>query len=135
MARKITAILLSLLILVMTSGFTISSHYCAGKRVKTVVGVSKEKGGCGMMESVNSCDSGSTMTSNCCKDTFQEVKMVQDYTPTFEKAVEKNPAFALLFACTSYFQSDQKSAHPSEQAYSPPPLIKDIPVFIQSFLI
>ncbi|MCB0408855.1 MAG: hypothetical protein KDD29_01475 [Flavobacteriales bacterium] len=133
--KKLLAIILSCIILVMSMGFTISSHICGGERVETVIGIANADVSCGMEKEDRTYSNGERIKSNCCQDEFQLVKMEEDYTQQYDK-VEFNKGFvAVLFTIVFDLFSSEASQEFFYSDYSPPPLVRDIPVLIQSFLI
>lgn len=133
--KKLLAVILSFVILITSMGFTISSHICAGKRVKTVVGISDSDVSCGMEIADSDCGKETMVKSNCCQDEFQKIQMDEDYTQQYNK-VEFNKGFvAVLFTIVFDLFSSKASQEFFYSDYSPPPLVRDIPVLIQSFLI
>lgn len=132
---KIFSVILGLVILITSMGFTVSSHICGGKKVKTVLSVGAADVSCGMEKNANNCATKKQMKPNCCQDEFQLIQNDEDFTQQVTDFQFSNDFFIAFL--TSYkelfyaedFEYDFFTDH------SPPPLIKDIPVLIQSFLI
>lgn len=137
MVRNLIAVFLAFVVLVTTSGFTISSHICGGKKVKTVMSITYSDVSCGMEEDSDriSCEKGSIMTSNCCQNEFQLVQFDKDYTQQLNEVEFNHDMAAVLFTVVFelYFSEITQEIFYSD--YSPPPLVKNIPVLVQSFLI
>ena len=133
--KKFFSVILSLVILFTSMGFTLSSHHCGGKRVKTVLNLGITDVSCGMENSKKGCSDSTKMNSNCCQDEFQKIQLNNDYTQvvSYEKiSLDFTIVFvSILFdllpntATETYFFKN----------YAPPPLVKDIKVLVQSFLI
>lgn len=132
--NKVLAVILSLVVLITSMGFTISSHICGGKRVETAFSLMKTDVSCGMEKEEKTYSNGEQINSNCCQDEFQLVKVEEDYMQQYNK-VEYNKEFvAVLF--TVVFDLFSLETHEGFYSdYSSPPLVRDIPVLIQSFLI
>lgn len=116
-------------------GFTVSSHICGGERVKTVLNLGVSDVSCGMEEMKSTCETGKQMKSNCCQDEFQKIQINDNYTKitSFEHF---SPSFTIAFvAILVDLLPNVKTQHLFFKNYSPPPLVKDIKVLIQSFLI
>ena len=137
MVRSSIAVFLAFVVLVSTSGFTISSHICGGKKVKTVMSITHSDVSCGMEEDSDSisCEKGSIMTSNCCQNEFQLVQFDKDYTQQLNKVEFNQDLTAVLFTVVFDLFSSETSQEIFYSDYSPPPLVRNIPVLIQSFLI
>ncbi len=133
--KKVFSVILSLVILVTSMGFTVSSHICGGKRVKTEFGLTTIDVSCGMEKKVSSCASEEQMKPNCCKDEFQLIQIEEDYTQQLTK-INFSLDFFIAFA-TSYIEllHNETTEIDFFTDHSPPPLIRNIPVLVQSFLI
>ncbi|PCJ23027.1 MAG: hypothetical protein COA97_12545 [Flavobacteriales bacterium] len=116
-------------------GFTVSSHICGGKKVKTVFSMSNADVSCGMEEVEIKCDTETQIKSNCCKDEFRLMQIDADYTQQLTR-IDFSNDFLIAFAGV-YFDLFKNTTTDKDffNNHSPPPLIKDIPVLIQSFLI
>ena len=133
--NKIFSVILSFVILITSMGFTVSSHICGGKRVKTELGLISTDVSCGMEKDENNCAKGTQMRSNCCQDQFNLIQMDEDYTQQLTN-FQFSTDFLIAFV-TSYIELFENETNEIDffADHSPPPLIKDIPVLIQSFLI
>lgn len=134
--KKIFSIILSLVILFTSMGFTVSSHICGGKRVETVLNIGITDVSCGMENtSQKKCADEKQMKSNCCQDEFQKIQINDNYTKitSFEHF---SPSFTIAFvAILVDLLPNVKTPHLFFKNYLPPPLVKDIKVLVQSFLI
>ncbi|NQX97049.1 MAG: hypothetical protein HRT73_04100 [Flavobacteriales bacterium] len=133
--KKIFSFILSLVILVTSMGFTISSHICGGHKVKSVINIGITDVSCGMEKKKSDCETKSQMKDDCCQDEFQLIQNDEDY---IQQITDFNFSDNFLIAfVTSYVELlDTETTEIDFYAdHSPPPLIKDIPVLIQSFLI
>lgn len=135
MVRKVVAVLLAFVVVIMTSGFTLSTHFCGGKKVKTVFNITNSDVSCGMEKNTNNCASKKQMKSNCCQNEIQLIQLDEDYTQQITD-FDFSPDFLIAFI-TSYVELFENETTEVDffSDHSPPPLIKDIHVLIQSFLI
>ncbi|MBL4592306.1 MAG: hypothetical protein JKX68_00655 [Flavobacteriales bacterium] len=133
--KNIFSVILSLVILVTSMGFTVSSHICGGKKVKTVVSLGVADVSCGMEKVANNCATEQQMRSNCCQDEFELIQNDEDYTQQLTE-VDFSNNFLIAFI-TSYVELFQNETTDVDffADHSPPSLIRDIPVLVQSFLI
>ena len=133
--NKLLSVILSFVILITSMGFTVSSHICGGKKVKTTLSVGAADVSCGMEKNVNSCATKKQMKPNCCQDEIQLIQNDEDYTQQITD-FDFSTDFLLAFV-TSYVELFESETSEIDffADHSPPPLIKDIPVLIQSFLI
>lgn len=128
------SIILSLIFLITSSGFVISSHLCGGKKVKTEFGLTINKVSCGMDKERNNCVKGTQMQSSCCQNQFRLVQIDEDYTQQYNK-VEFNKEYAVaLFTVITHLFPEKSIQQAFYSDYSPP-LVRNIPILIQSFLI
>ena len=112
-------------------GFTFSSHYCGGKKQKTLFNIGVTDVSCGIESETDTC---SKLKSNCCKDEYQKIQIDDDYTQQSVK-IDLQPTFIIAFFATYFNLSDNNKVQNNFALYNPPPLIRDIPILIQSFLI
>jgi len=133
--NKIFSVILSLVILTTSMGFTVSSHICGGKKVKTVFSVGVADVSCGMEKKANDCSSKKQMKKNCCEDEVQLIQNDKDYIQQITN-FDFSPNFLIAFV-TTYVELFENETTEIDffSDHSPPPLIRDIPVLIQSFLI
>ena len=124
--KKIANIFLAGLLLLATSGVTLSKHYCMG-RLKSIA----------VFEQAKACfDQEEKESMPCCEDVSEELR-VENLTKTsvdFDCSTQlvatliTLPTFDHLFV--SYIQEEF-----TQNNYSPPLPSRDIPVLMQSFLI
>lgn len=133
--NKIFSVILSLVVLTTSMGFTVSSHTCGGKKVKSVISVGSVDVSCGMEKNANNCATKKQMKPNCCQDEIQLIQNDEDYTQQLTN-FDFSTDFLLAFV-TSYVElfENETSEIDFFADHSPPPLIKDIPVLLQTFLI
>lgn len=133
--KKLFSVILSCIFLITSMGFTVSSHICGGKRVKTEFGLTTSDVSCGMENDESNCLDGEQMKSNCCQNQFHTIQMNEDYTQQLTK-VNFSQNFAIVFVAVLYNLLPNTTVQTIfYKDYSPPPLIRDIPVMVQSFLI
>ena len=116
-------------------GFTLSSHFCGGKRVKTELTLFNNDVSCGMEETTNSCESKEQMKANCCQNEFQKIQLEDEYNLQ-QIQIKLSSDFVFAFVVTYLdLALYSLSEYYVFQDHSPPPIIRDIPVLVQSFLI
>lgn len=125
--KKIVNVFLVVLLLVATTGITLNKHYCMG-RLKSVA----------VFEKANPCiDYGFEEPMPCCEDISEELKVDEITNSTFDFKI--SPDYHLV-AITTYLLINQDLLEPeitesNYSDYSPPPIERDIPILVQSFLI
>ncbi len=132
--RAILSIFCSLLILITSTGFTVSSHYCGGKRVKSDVSFVESDVSCGMQEEETSCGDTQSLKSNCCQNEYQHFQLEEDYS-SFETVKKVQNLKYLKKPVLNVWLPSHLEKIEYYNDYSPPPLIKDISVLFRIFRI
>lgn len=140
--RRIFLLMLTLLVLVSSTGVAVGMHLCGGKlQDLTFFGAAadcpmeekQELPACHQVPHANDADE-----DNCCDD--QTIVLATGDQAANPKAVIKASAQDLTFAATLFVALGQlffsePAAEPGYLAYASPPVVRDIPVFVQSFLL
>lgn len=140
--RKISAILLSLLVLLSSTSFTFSMHFCMGQLESIALfsgaescAMVKQQSPCASEKHDLGCDHDTTI-KGCCEDHTlviegrEDLKVVSKTTlPEFQMAA------VVISTLISYLFLKPTTNYYSFQDYSPPLIERDIPVLVQSFLI
>ena len=137
MLRKAFNILLTLLVLSTTSGFSISKHYCHDQLVD--IGLINTQGCgeqdmddcCKSMEKAH-CDKEDVLEDSCCKNESDFIKLDEQFTVQFEKQTKHINAPALISSMVSHLTLSRALTFGSS-TYHTPQIIKNIPVLVQSF--
>lgn len=142
--QKLTAILLSFLVLVASSGMTIGAHICQGELTGIAIGgpakhcehsSHKADDTChGQCDKTDRSDSRDKEGS-CCKDTVHELDKIDDYQlPALVSIADQ----IVLLQPLVFNRIPRQSAHFNQlhkSPYSELLVEQDIPVLVQSFLI
>ena len=132
--HKASAVVLSLMVLFSSFGFTVSSHFCGGEKIMSAIGFVKTDLSCGMKQKPTSCPIKDEIQSTCCQN-IHDYHHIEDnvkkdrleiFTPDFTQVfclTELKPVYSL--ALTQTYYSD----------FSPPLIVKNITLVHQSFLI
>lgn len=133
--KQFFLVILSLVILVTSMGFTVSSHICGGRSVRTLISIGRADVSCGMEKDVSECSTNSIMKNNCCQDIFQLIQNDENYTQQ-HTSLDFFPNFLVAFV-TSYVELIKYEQLKDDFILNkyPPPVVKDIPILIQSMLI
>ncbi|MEQ8682450.1 MAG: hypothetical protein RID25_21980 [Cyclobacteriaceae bacterium] len=139
--RKISAILLSILVLLSSTSFTFGMHFCMGQLESIALFSGAEP--CEMVAQKSPC--ASEKHDSDCDHKITKKSCCEDHTVVMEGSEELNiissvsaPDFhmtAILYAVVSFLFSDTAVDHYTFNDYSPPLIERDIPVLVQSFLI
>ncbi|WP_235855766.1 HYC_CC_PP family protein [Flagellimonas aequoris] len=117
--------LMAILVLASTVSWTVDKHICMG-RVMDVA----------LFSHADDCGMGKDMEKSCCDDESFTVQGQHDLKITFDDFSLNQQFFIVSFVHTyfHFVEVDEKEPnHFSE--YNPPPLIRDVQVLDQTFLI
>ena len=131
-----------LVILVLNSGLTFITHYCAGEAVESSISLVHADLSCGMSPAEMSSCSNDKHTEgiqkkDCCENEYTSISAEIDYN---KAQVAENAhldlkfvaAFAYSFVSNYIFEQEEKQ---SFESYRPPLLDQDISVLHQVFII
>jgi hypothetical protein len=114
MLKKISHIVLSLLLLVATMGMTVSKHYCKGNLYSI---------------SFNGSDKSCCDMANCCHDETQNIKLNDDFSSPSIASMPVLAEFDLLgqvmFGYTDSFTLHEEDINLRHVESPPPPLISE----------
>ncbi|RFN58943.1 HYC_CC_PP family protein [Marixanthomonas ophiurae] len=132
---KISSACLALIVLLSTVSFTVDSHYCGDTLVDSSLFGHVET--CGMevqqQSSSSECD---ISKKDCCSDEQVIVEGQDTLKTSFDKLDKDQQLFVAAFIHTylNLFFESQEDLN-SYRDYTPPPLVRDIQVLDQTFLI
>ena len=132
---NISSFCMALLVLLSTMSFTIESHYCGDVLVDSSIFGHVET--CGMEVQQKPSSSECNITKkDCCSDEQLIVDGQDNLKTSFDKLEKEQQIFVavFLYSYINLFEGSQTST-PSFGDYSPPPLVRDIQVLDQTFLI
>ncbi|TLX70203.1 hypothetical protein E9993_22510 [Labilibacter sediminis] len=124
MLRKITHIILALFLMVVTTGITLSMHYCGGELVST--SINKE---------ANTCCDG---TGGCCENKTLHFEVEDDFVSPIQvkniETVELDVLFPILFVLNFELSGEEEMATNAFYDTSPPPTIQTRLALLQTYL-
>jgi len=133
--QRILSIILSLLILLSSSGITYAQHFCGEFEMMAELSMGEKHLSCGMAMEAPGCE-GETEDHDCCSNEYTSVEIDDTFTKaSFELDLDTN--FVIAFNSVFVLQSDLivESHIDYYKDYSPPPLGGDLQVRYQTFLI
>ena len=137
--HKITSTLMALIVLLSTMSFSVDMHYCGDHLVDFSM---FDKVDTCMMKAEKSKDSNScevmemeTETS-CCSDIEVTIEGQDDLKISFDNLTFEQQQFVYSFAYyfVSLFEAEDENITPFRD-YVPPPLLRDVQILDQTFLI
>jgi hypothetical protein len=133
--QQITSFCLALLVLFSTMSFTVDMHFCGKSLVD--VSILKKATTCGMeMQDNETSDKHGLEKKSCCSDHTITVAGQDNLKASFEKFTFGQQLFiaAFTYSYLNLYESLKPKIIPFKD-YSPPLLIRDIPLLDQTFLI
>lgn len=134
--KKVISFILSVLLLMSSTGITYAQHFCGDYEMLAKVTLGQEHLSCGMQTIDVSCGDETEGDHDCCENEYAQVTTDDNFS-TVDFNFEINPEFTIAFVSVFLLQNLYYSE--KEQTvfaqYNPPPLLKDIPVLYQSYLI
>ncbi len=133
--RKISAFIMAFVVMFSTMSFSINKHYCMDHLVDVSLVFPAET--CGMDMATPSSEQGEQLSATpCCADEQIAVDGQDEVNPTTSGSVELHKAFVAAFVYTYTFLFEETALErPEFKDYSPPLLIKDLPVIYETYLI
>ncbi|MBC32204.1 MAG: hypothetical protein CMH48_15360 [Muricauda sp.] len=132
---KIVSFVMALIVLFSTFSFTMNSHYCGDYLVDSAWFVDADSCGMSVAKDQHSHEK-SIMKDGCCNDVTWTIDGQDDLKITFEDLTHEQQLFVVSFIY-SYINLFEglETKNNGFGDYSPPPLIKDVQVLHQTFLI
>ncbi len=130
---NISSILIGVLVLLNSFGFTVSTHFCGGEKVKSAIGLTKIDLSCGMKKEKENCPQQDELHSSCCVNVF-------DYH-NLDETVKKDVVELKKITFFTPILPIIKAAFTTQQVcnvnhlFSPPLLVKDYTISLCSYLI
>ncbi len=135
--RNIGAFLMSLLVLFSTLSFSLEMHYCGDNLVD--FSLIEKVDSCmmdGSKSKVSSKCSVMEMRMDCCTNVEFAVEGQEDLKLSFDKLSFSQQTFvaSLVYSYIDLFEEQNEKGNAFSD-YSPPPLIRDVQILDQTFLI
>ena len=132
--RKILSFSLALIVLFSTMSFSVDMHFCG----KTLVDFSifKDADVCAMGMMEDSPCTTSAMEDGCCSNKQFVINGQDELKISLDKLIFEQQLFVALFYCSySNSFSNQEEKESLFNGYVPPPLVKDIQILDETFII
>ncbi|MEM7085119.1 MAG: hypothetical protein AAF489_02995 [Bacteroidota bacterium] len=134
--KQVISIVLSLLLLLSSSGLTYAQHFCGEYEMMSKITLGEEHLSCGMEMMSSTCEDSHEDDHNCCDNEYTTID-VDDNFATSSFDIQLSPVFVIAFVSVFVVQEpynyDQNFDYYKD--YSPPPLGEDLQVLYDTFLI
>lgn len=136
--KKISAIILSLLVILSSMSFTLNVHMCMGEIDS--IALLQESKSCEMSTQQAPCANHDLHNSqptkkDCCEDHSFFVEGQDELAKTASFGMPDLHFVAVLYAVAAYLFAQPSIVTTFYKDYSPPLIERDIPVLVQSFLL
>jgi hypothetical protein len=133
---KIISILLSVLLLLSSTGITYAQHYCGEFEMLAKVTLGEEHLSCGMVMEVPSCEDNNVEDYHCCDNQYTSVTTDDNFAKA-NFSIDFHTSFSFAFVSVFVLRQvvEDKMSLDNLALYHPPPLYKNIPVLYETFLI
>ena len=122
--KRLIAFVLMLIYFTVTTGFTVSMHYCMDKLDSAKISFTSE-------DECSKCGMDISGSDGCCRNEFKVVKLQQDQTQAFFTLI--NFSFSPQLNNTSYYLFDEL-LQPQKESYfnhaHAPPLISKLDTYL-----
>nr|WP_293280366.1 hypothetical protein [Allomuricauda sp.] len=123
--HQIASLLMALLLMASTVSWTVDKHICMGR----VMDIS-------FFAHADDCGMDMDMETSCCDDESFTVQGQDDLKISFENFDLDQQVFLISFVQTYFQRFEVELEEPNSFiAYNPPPLLRDVQVLDQTFLI
>jgi hypothetical protein len=134
--KQIISIILSIFLLVSSTGITYAQHYCGELIMMEKLTFNEAQLSCGMAMVDDACGDENEEDHECCADQYTTISTDDNFAhATYDFVL--NDTFAAAFI--SVFVLEQTLSNKQElfqySEYNPPPILKNIPVLYETFLI
>lgn len=133
---KIISVLLTVLLLLSSTGITYAQHYCGEFEMLSKVTLGKEHLSCGMAMEVLGCDDNEVEDHHCCDNQYTSITTDDNFVKA-NFNIDFHQSFVLPFVSVFVLQQlvEYETSLDNYTLYYPPPLHKNIPVLYEAFLI
>lgn len=133
--QRSLSIILSLLILLSSSGITYAQHFCGEYEMMAQISMGEKHLSCGMAMQAPGCEDENE-DHDCCSNEYTSIEIDDTFAKTsFE--LDLNSNFIIAFSSVFVLQTEVllESHIDYYKDYSPPPLGANLQVLYQTFLI
>lgn len=134
--KQVISILLSLLLLLSSTGITYAKHFCGDYEMMAEVTLGEKNLSCGMTMDDFACEDEEAEGHSCCDNEYVQVNIDDNFAnASFDLDIQQSfvAVFVSVFILQELYDFDDSLNSLSD--YCPPPLYKDIPVLYETFLI
>lgn len=134
--QKIFSFILSLLLLLSSTGLTYAQHYCGDFKMMEKITFGEEHLSCGMAMVDTACGDEDQEEHDCCDNQYTSITTDDNFAQSsFNSVLNDNfvAAFVSVFVLEKAYVKAEEQPHFSK--YNPPPLLKNIPLLYETFLI
>lgn len=134
--KQLISIVLSIFLLVSSTGLTYAKHLCGDFVMMEKITFGEAELSCGMAMANDACDGEENQEHSCCDNEFTNITTDDNFAmSSFDIVFQDNFTAAFITVFVLEHPTRIKEASPAFLDYNPPPLLKDIPILYETFLI
>ena len=136
--KKAISIFLSMLMLASSSGIAYAQHFCGGMEMMAGITLGQQQLSCGMDADIptSNCDDTDITDHGCCDNNFTKIQTDDNFAKAFFDLKLDKTFIATFFSVFVLHELEIAStAKTSFADYSPPPLLQDLNILYETFLI
>ena len=134
--QRLFSFILSLLLLLSSTGLTYAQHYCGEFKMMEKITFGKEQLSCEMAMIDDACGDENEDEHDCCDNQYTNISLDDNFAQASFDIIFNE---AIVVSLISVFVLDQSEISnqefPQFSEYHPPPILKNIPVLYETFLI
>ena len=138
--KKVVSIFLSVLMLASSSGLAYAQHFCGGMEMMSEFSLGEKDLSCGMEMNASDADCGNQNTiadsHDCCKNHITKIQTDENFAKaSFDLKLNKTflATFVSVFVLQEVAIISKEKTFFAE--YNPPPLLQDLNILYETFLI
>lgn len=136
--KKVISIFLSVLLLASSSGVAYAQHFCGGMEMLSKITIAAKDLSCGMELADKHCDDTSKVSQqdHCCENHITQIQTDDDFAKAYFDVKFENSFIAECFPVYELGALVPRTKNIIAFAdYSPPPIVSDLCILYDSFLI
>tara|TARA_R110002124_G_scaffold99337_1_gene245356 strand:+ start:93576 stop:93983 length:408 start_codon:yes stop_codon:yes gene_type:complete len=134
--KQVISIFLSVLLLASSTGISYAQHFCGDYEMASMITLGPKQLSCDMAVEDDACADEAAPSHNCCDNEYTSVDVDDNFfKANFNVTFNSQFAAALVSVFVLQISEEHSTTQNSYAEYDPPPLVKDIPVLFETFLI
>ncbi len=134
--KQVISIFLSVLLLASSTGIAYAEHFCGDFKMLSEITLGEKQLSCGMAIADPACTEEFEKDHNCCDNEYTSVNTDDNFVKAnFDIQLDPNVVATFVSVFVPPLATAYTSSINNYGDYDPPPLLKDISVLYETFLI